>query len=98
MVRLFVMLIDIRRGKQSSGLLSIGHKLNSLMIRVNMAHWLGLYKEAMRGKSTIAKIHPIRGKNNNNNKKQHLTAQNALHPREQPQLLLHVRRRELWEK
>lgn len=68
--------------------------LYSLMIRVNMAHGLHFYRRA-GSNNTIAKIQPIWEKNN---KKQHLTAQNALHPREQPQLLLHVRRGELQEK
>lgn len=61
----------------------------SLMIHVNMAHCLHFYRKAERN-NTIAKIQPIWEKKN---KKQHLTAQNALHPREKPQLLLHVRKR-----
>lgn len=93
-LRLFVVLIDIAMGKIRPQVPYIWQGLYSLMIRVNTAHGLHFYRRAGRN-NTIAKIQPIWEKNN---KKQHLTAQNALHPREQPQLLLHVRRRELWEK
>lgn len=88
---LFVVLIDIPVGKMSPQMPCIWQGLYSLMIRVNMAHGLHFYRRAGRN-NTIAKIQPIWEKNN---KKQHLTAQNAPHPRDQPQLLLHVRRGEL---
>lgn len=88
---LLVILIDIPVGKMSPWMPYIRQGLHSLMIRVNMAHGLHFYRRAGRN-NTIAKIQAIWEKNN---KKQHLTAQNALHPGEQPQLLLHVRRGEL---
>lgn len=90
-LRLFVVLIDIPVGMISPRLPYIWQGFYSLMIRVNMAQCLHFYRRAGRN-NTIAKIQPIWEKNN---KKQHLTAQNALHPREQPQLLLHVQRGEL---
>lgn len=86
---LFVVLIDIPRGKINLRMPCIRQGFYSLMIHVNMAHCLHFYRKAERN-NTIAKIQPIWEKKN---KKQHLTAQNALHPREKPQLLLHVRKR-----
>lgn len=93
-LRLFSVLIDIPVGRKAPRMPCMWQGLYSLMIRVNMAHSLHSDGEVERN-NTIAKIQPIWEKNN---KKQHLTAQNALHPREQPQLLLHVQRGELWEK
>lgn len=74
--------------------------LYPLMIRVNMAHSLHFCGEVRKKQHNSQNTTHLRavGAGGNNNKKQHLTAQNALHPRERPQLLLHVQRGELWEK